>query len=167
MSEMQAAQREVLRALCDTVVPAVAEDPDPDGFFARRASDLGVATAIEGLLATLAEEDRSGLLQLLDALAGQGFVRSSQRSREQILRNVALTGPLPAFGVRTLVAMTLFLYYGLPDAAGQNPNWKTLTIRALRWPPPKARGRSSRSFRMTAPRSRPTCASWARARAAA
>jgi hypothetical protein len=35
-------QRETLRLFCDTVVPRIERDPDPDGFWARTASDLGV-----------------------------------------------------------------------------------------------------------------------------
>jgi choline dehydrogenase-like flavoprotein len=126
LSEITETQRSVLAALCDAVVPPVAHDPDPDGFFARKASDVGVPAAVEQMLTTaVPPEQRAGLLQLLDALADQGFARSSQRSREQILRNVALTGPEPAAGVQALMGLTLFLYYGLPDARGQNPNWKT------------------------------------------
>ncbi len=125
MSEINETQRAVLAALGDAIVPPVAHDPDPDGFFARKASDLGVAAALEDVLATVPAEQRAGLLQLLDALAEMGFARTSQRSREQILRNVAMTGPEPAAGVQALVSGVLFLYYGLPDERGQNPNWKT------------------------------------------
>ncbi|HEY8582224.1 MAG TPA: GMC family oxidoreductase, partial [Capillimicrobium sp.] len=47
-------------------------------------------------------------------------------SREQLLRNLALLGPAVAAGVATLVNVTLFLFYGLPDpATGQNPAWRT------------------------------------------
>jgi acyl-CoA reductase-like NAD-dependent aldehyde dehydrogenase len=41
-------QRATLEALCDTVVPAVERRDDPDGFWARTASDLGVAAGVEG-----------------------------------------------------------------------------------------------------------------------
>ena len=39
--------------------------------------------------------------------------------------NVALMGPEAAGGVSVLSSLTLFLHYGLPDATGQNANWKT------------------------------------------
>ena len=117
--------RRVLTAVCDTIVPPVERREDPDGFFARKASDIGVPVAAEQLLATLPQDVQGGLLQLLDGLADQGFTRASQLSREQILRNITLLGPQAAAGVAALTNLTLFLYYGLPDERGQNPNWKT------------------------------------------
>ena len=64
---------------------------------------------------------------LIDALGGQGITRApSQESREQILRNTALSDPRAAAGVAALIGMTLFLHYGAPDPqTGQNPNWET------------------------------------------
>jgi len=138
MSSLTDSHREALTALCDTVVPAVAHQPDPDGFFARRASDLGVPQVLEQMLATMPEEQRAGLLQLLEALGDQGFARASQRSREQIMRNVAMMGPDAAAGVSALVGLTLFLHYGLPDDRGQNPNWRTFGYPGPLSPPPPA-----------------------------
>ncbi len=126
MSEFTEVHREVLTALCDTVVPPIERAEDPDGFFARRASDVGVPQTLEMLLGTLPDDQRGGLLQLLEALAEQRFVKASQRSREQVLRNVALTGPDAAAGVQALTTLTLFFHYGLPDPqTGRNPNWTT------------------------------------------
>jgi GMC oxidoreductase len=93
--------------VCDTVVPSLTRDPDPDGFFARKASDLWVPQVIEYLVAGMPEDRRAGVLALLGALGEQGFVGCSLGSPEQI-------------------TLTLFLFYGLPDERGQNPNWKTL-----------------------------------------
>jgi choline dehydrogenase-like flavoprotein len=137
LSEINETHREVVAALCDAVVPPVAREPDPDGFYSRKASAVGVPTALEDLLAGMPAEQQAGLLRLLEALADQGFARSSQRSREQILRNVALTGPEPAAGVQALVGAVLFVYYGLPDERGQNPNWKTFGYPGPPGPPPQ------------------------------
>ena len=146
------------------MVPSLTRDPDPDGFFARSADDVGVPEALEHVLTGLPDEQFEGVKQLLDALADQGFARSSRRSREQIMRNVALTGADAAAGVRTLTALTLFLYYGLADERGQNPNWKTFGYPGpLAAPaaggqaPHAARARRRRDAR------RPMCVSWARA----
>jgi choline dehydrogenase-like flavoprotein len=136
VSELTDTQREVLTTLCDTIAPSIPREPDPDGFFARRASDVGVPQAMERMLAGMPDDQRGGLLQLLDALGDQGFVRSSQRSREQILRNVAFTGPDAAAGVGALTSLTLFLFYGLPDDRGQNPNWSTFGYPGPVSPPP-------------------------------
>jgi choline dehydrogenase-like flavoprotein len=115
-----------LRALADTIVPPIQRDPDPDGFFARTASELQVEQALAFTLEQMPEAQRAGFTELLAALRSQGFLRSSQRSREQILRNLALADANAAVGIGALVSLTLFLYYGLPDQNGQNPNWATL-----------------------------------------
>src|SRR4051812_2238780 len=120
-------QRATLRAVCDTVVPSIERAPDPDGFWARKASDIGIDQAFEQMLEEMPPTDQEGLGQLLDGLAEQSFAKASQLSREQLLRNIALLGPEAAAGVAALTGLTLFLYYGAPidPETGQNPNWKT------------------------------------------
>ncbi|MHB8491045.1 MAG: GMC family oxidoreductase N-terminal domain-containing protein [Solirubrobacteraceae bacterium] len=122
---MNDAHRAVIAALCGAVVPALAHELDPDGFFARTPEEIGVPRAMNEALAALPQQARDGLLELLEVLADQGFPHASRRSREQILRNVALSGAAAAAGVDALIGMTLFLYYGLPDERGQNPSWRT------------------------------------------
>jgi choline dehydrogenase-like flavoprotein len=129
---------EILTAVCDTVVPSLLRADDPDGFFARRASEVGVPEALAGMLDTMPNEQRGGLVQLLDALAEQGFALASRRSREQILRNITLMGPEAAAGVDALCSLTLFLHYGLPDERGQNPNWTTFGYPGPLSPPPQS-----------------------------
>jgi choline dehydrogenase-like flavoprotein len=122
------AQRETLRALCDTIVPAVERPDDREGFWARKASDLGVDAGVADLIDTLPNPTlRAGLAQLLDALADSGLGRApSQASREQVVRNLALASPDAAQGVAALTGMALFLHYGAPDPqTGRNPNWVT------------------------------------------
>ena len=75
-------RRTALRALCDTVVPRVERDDDPDGFWARAASDQGVDRAVEEFIAGRPEPQQAGLAQLLDALDGLGLAQApSQSSR--------------------------------------------------------------------------------------
>ena len=122
------AQRAVLTAHCDTVVPSLARNRDPDGLWGRKASDIGVDAGAALLISEIPDPElRGGLLQLIDALGGQGITRApSQESREQILRNTALSDPRAAAGVAALIGMTLFLHYGAPDPqTGKNPNWET------------------------------------------
>ena len=121
-------QRAVLTAVCDTVVPSLSRDRDPTGLWRRKASDLGVDLGAAQLISEIPDPElRGGLLQLLDALGGQGITRApSQESREQILRNTALSDPRAAAGVAALIGMTLFLNYGAPDPqTGKNANWET------------------------------------------
>src|SRR5215204_1736420 len=121
-------QRAALEALCDTVVPSIERDDDPYGHWARKASDLQIAAAVEDLIGQIPDEvTRGGLLQLLDILDAQGLPKApSQLSREQILRNISFASPDGAAGVNAIVSMTLFLFYGAPDPeTGTNPNWQT------------------------------------------
>ncbi|MGH2983686.1 MAG: GMC family oxidoreductase N-terminal domain-containing protein [Solirubrobacterales bacterium] len=119
--------RAILRAVCDTVVPAIERDRDPDGLWGRSASDLGVDQGAAQLIEEIPDPRlQAGFVELLQALGGQGIGRTSQLSSEQILRNVALSDPQAAAGVAALINMTLFLHYGAPDPrTGQNPNWET------------------------------------------
>jgi choline dehydrogenase-like flavoprotein len=126
--ELSEAQRQTLRALCDTLVPRIERGEDPTGFWARKASDVGVDEGVEQLIAGLPDATlRAGLAQLLDALAGSGLhAAPTQLSREQVLRNLALASPDAAAGLSALAGMTLFLAYGAPDPqTGRNPNWET------------------------------------------
>jgi choline dehydrogenase-like flavoprotein len=121
-------QMAILRAVCDTIVPSLPRDRDPDGLWASKASDLGVDAGAAQLISEIPDPElRGGVLQLIDALGGQGIARApSQESREQILRNTALSDPRAAAGVASLIGMTLFLHYGAPDPqTGKNPNWET------------------------------------------
>src|SRR3954452_16622234 len=132
-------QRATLRLFCDTVVPRIERDPDPGGFWARTASDLGVPEGVEQLMETLDEELRAGLLELLDAIASQNLAKMpTQLSREQVLRNMSLASPEAAGGIQALVDMTLFLTYGMPDPeSAQNPNWRVFGYPGPTSPPPQ------------------------------
>jgi len=134
---MNDTQRAVLATFCDTVVPSIERPDDPDGFWARKASDLGVPGIAEDLLAQLPPDQQHGLGLLLEALADQGFLRASQASREQVLRNVSMVDPQAGAGIASLTSMTLFLHYAAPidPQTGQNPNWKTFGYPGPSIPP--------------------------------
>ena len=138
MSELNESRRAVLTAVCNTVVPSMSHDPDPTGLWARSATDMGADQGIEQVFGTLPEEQFAGMMELLDGLDAQGFTQLSQRSREQILRNVSLVGPEAAAGIATLVGLTLFITYGAPDpATGQNPNWQVFGYPGPTGAPPE------------------------------
>src|SRR5918998_1707699 len=118
-------QRATLRTLCDTIVPSIPHDPDPTGFWARTATDVGADEAIVQALDLMPPDQKAGLQELLDVLAQQGFGDASQLSREQLLLNLQLASRDAAFGVGALTSLSLFFAYGLVDeTTGQNPNWK-------------------------------------------
>src|SRR6059058_214810 len=122
LRSMNEQQRAVLEAICDTAVPSLEHEPDPDGFWARSAADVGTPQALEQLIAdTFPPEQQQGTLELLDGLAELGFLTASRRSREQLLRNLFLLGTDAAAGGTALLGLALFLTYGAPDPqTGQN-----------------------------------------------
>ena len=65
MSVLSDTQRATLEAFCDTIVPSIEREPDPDGFWARKAGDLGVQHGVEELIGSIPDETiRAGLAQL-------------------------------------------------------------------------------------------------------
>ncbi|MEA2330280.1 MAG: hypothetical protein QOH58_418 [Thermoleophilaceae bacterium] len=121
---MNEVQREVLRAIADTAVPRVERADDPDGFWALSGSDVGAHEGVAQAVAQLPELQREGLGQLLEGLAHMGFLGASQRSREQLLRNLAALGPQAAAGAQALIGLSLFFAYGIPDPqTGVSPFW--------------------------------------------
>src|SRR5690349_12693440 len=111
-------QIDVLRLLCDTVVPSIEHPEDSDGFWARRATDTGADQGVLALLTAMPAEHRQGLGALFDALDANGFRTAPQAAREQLLQAIPETGPL--------VSMILLMAYGMPGADGRNPNWTRL-----------------------------------------
>jgi len=118
-------QLQVLRALCDTVVPRIARPDDPDGFWARTGTDVGADQGALMVLSTMPPEQRLLVGGLLDVIGSQGFLGASQESREQILTTLSLASAAAGAGIRSVVSLILFMAYGMPDAAGRNPNWST------------------------------------------
>jgi choline dehydrogenase-like flavoprotein len=128
---------DTLRALCDTVVPAIEHVPDPHGHWIRSASSYGVPEAIAQALSMLPPDQQAGIGQLLDVLAAQGLISASQASREQLLRNLSLGSPEAAAGLAALGGLTLLVHYGAPDpATGRNPIWDVLGYPGPLGPPP-------------------------------
>jgi choline dehydrogenase-like flavoprotein len=123
---MNELRRAVLRAICDTVCPAIERADDPEGFWARCGSEVGAPEALAETIEAMPPVQRDGLEQLLDGLARMDFLTASRRSREQIIRNLEALGPEAAAGAGALTALGLFLAYGLPDPqSGRNPFWQT------------------------------------------
>jgi choline dehydrogenase-like flavoprotein len=120
-------RRRTLEALCDTFAPSVQLDDDREAlrdFYARSASDMDVAAQIEGLLAqTAMPEEIEALGQLLDAFSAQDLAGMSLDDRTELVHGIAASGPEAKLGIRQLRALTFLFFYGLPDEAGQNPNW--------------------------------------------
>ncbi len=140
MTEITDNHRAVLRALADTIVPSIPRDDDPTGFWAASGSAMGADIAVAQVISGLPDDQRHGLLSLLDGMHVFGFATGSQRSREQVIRNVALMGTAPAAGMKALASLTTAMAYSVPDDRGQP--WQRCT--RLRGPPRIAPGDLSR-----------------------
>src|ERR1700685_3281491 len=135
-------QRQTLRALCDTFVPSVAaetHDQVERDFMARAASDLGVAEQIEGVMAeAMTPAEIAGFAGLLDALGAVGFTDTDLDTRTQTVHGFGAQDVEGKQGLRGLRALALLFFYGLPDAAGRNPNWGALGFPGAKAAPPSA-----------------------------
>ena len=124
MPELTPPQREVLRALVDTAVPALVVADDPSGFWATPGSATGATEMVEYFLATvLAETDFQSVQQLLDGMGQVGFAHQQRAAREAILGSAAVLSPAAAVAVQTLRGAACLFANALPDSEGHNPFW--------------------------------------------
>ena len=123
MAELTPTQRQVLTALVDTAVPAVAREDDPTGFWATSGSGVGADLALMGFLTTLPEVDQTGIAQLLDGLAMLGFQHQGRATREGMLGTAMALAPEAAVAIATLRGGSCMLAHSLVDASGRNPFW--------------------------------------------
>ena len=137
MSDFSDTQRATLRAICDTFVPSIEVADDPQGFWARKASDIGADAAVEKYIDTRVEPvAKAGLLQLLDVFTAQEFAGEDQAAREGMLEGFKAFGAEVAAGIQALQSLTLLHTYGLAVAGG-NPNWTIFGYPGPLGPPPE------------------------------
>ena len=117
-------QQATLAVLCDTFIPALQEDPDPTGFWARAASDLAVPAFLELALSGLPAEALQGIRDFLDFLSAAGFADLDQETREQTLLAFMDAGDDGLAAINLFKTLTLLLFIGMVDpTTGLNPNW--------------------------------------------
>ncbi|HEX6798997.1 MAG TPA: GMC family oxidoreductase N-terminal domain-containing protein [Ktedonobacterales bacterium] len=137
-----------LELVCDALIPALAPPPsetDAAGLYARKASDLGIATAIAETLSEQSGESRAQFKQLLGVfdkplfgalLDGRPrrFTRLDAAGREAALRTMAVARVSALRqGFEVVKRLATFAFYSAPDPdGGDNPNWPALGYR----PPP-------------------------------
>lgn len=126
-SPLSETRRRTLEAVCDTIVPAVesaSSDPLEREFMGRAASEMGVAGHIEAMLAqAMLPEEIEALGGLLDALEAEGFSDAPVEARTAIIHAFREADPDAKLGLHQLKALTILLFYALPDELGSNPNW--------------------------------------------
>lgn len=141
-------QRKTLRAVCDTLIPALDHQPDPHGLYRRSACDLHIAEAIEEAL-VIATDERNQLqirlfLDSLNLAASNGLLDGIYKSfdamtlpeREKILLRWSEAAiPLRRKAFQALKRLAFFFFYTVTDAQNKNPNWPGI---AYSGPPPRA-----------------------------
>jgi hypothetical protein len=100
--ELTPVQREVLRAIVDTAVPALQVDDDPHGYWSTPGSATGAHDFVELFLGTvLTEADYLGIQQLLDGMAQLGMQHQKRAAREAILASASALAPEALVAVQT------------------------------------------------------------------
>src|SRR3989441_2605891 len=140
-------ERLTLRYLADAVVPSVPVESDPDGFYARRASDLAVdddvARIIERYISPNQRADFRRLLLTIGSpcanllLSGRPhrFSAGTQAERERFLLAWAHSRlGIKRQGFHAVKRLVLFLTDANALESGVNPNWPALGYAA---PPPR------------------------------
>jgi choline dehydrogenase-like flavoprotein len=130
-------QRDVLAAICGTLVPSVPREDDPYGFFAASHEGTDLVARVERLIGMLVDPlDRTRLRLLLSALGtGAGNLLTSGRfqsfqamdlaAREAVLRGWADSGiQLRRAGFQALKRLVHVGYYAWPTDGRSHPAWR-------------------------------------------
>ncbi len=133
------AERRALRALCDTLVPRLAADPDPSGLYSRSATDLRVDEDIERIvLSYLSPDQQSAFRRLLRTIETPAlnlilsaraarFTAMTPETRERFLLGWAHSRlAVKRQGFHAIKRLTEFLFYAKTLEDGLNPNWPAM-----------------------------------------
>ena len=134
--ELSPSEREVLRSVCDTLVPSIAGGSD---FYGRKASDIGVdgmlADAVESSLQPGNARGFRRVLSVLDSpvynlvLTGRPvrFTQLTPGSRERYLQSWRDSPVgLKRTAFQALKRLAVFLTYASVGPEGTNPNWEAI-----------------------------------------
>ncbi|MFC4059104.1 GMC family oxidoreductase N-terminal domain-containing protein [Planomonospora corallina] len=138
MPALTPVQRDVLRALVDTAVPALEVADDPHGFWSTPGSAVGADEELAQYLLTLPEADQTGVAQLLDALAMLGFQHQGRATREGMIATASALAPEALDALATLRGGACMLAHSVPGAGGRNPFWAQYGYPGPQITPPQA-----------------------------
>jgi choline dehydrogenase-like flavoprotein len=133
------AERRTLAAVCDALVPSIRREPDPHGFYARSATDLGIDGDIARIVETYLPPDRradfrrflhtleSPLWNLLLTGRPSRFTALSEAARERYLLGWAHSRlGAKRQGFHSTKRLVHFLFYSKVPGTGGNPNWPAI-----------------------------------------
>ncbi|HLY24914.1 MAG TPA: GMC family oxidoreductase N-terminal domain-containing protein [Aggregatilineales bacterium] len=142
---------ETLTAICDTLAPSLSVEADPHGFYARKASDIGVPGAVFEafeLAASSAQQRLTKLAldlfdnELINLILGGPFKRFATMSLDE--QTTMLDGWansrywIRRYTFQAFKRLVLFCFYTVSDENDSNPNWA-----AIGYPGPPPHGQSS------------------------
>ncbi len=131
-----------LEALCDTFIPAVAQEGSDEveqQFMARAASALSVPLEIERLMTqTMTPEEQAQVSELLAGLERAGLLELDLAGRTSLVQEIAAGDPAARQGLQALKGLAMLFFYALPDGAGRNPNWEAIGFPGPKSQPPDA-----------------------------
>src|SRR3989441_302125 len=132
-------ERLTLRHLADALVPSVAVESDPDGFYGRRASDLAIDDDVARIIETYVSPDQRAdfrrLLRTIESpwanllLSGRPhrFSSGSDAERERFLRGWAHSRlGIKRQGFQAVKRLGFVLTYAKALDGGVNPNWPSI-----------------------------------------
>lgn len=132
-------QLTTLRAVCDTLIPALDCPPDPYGLYARSAGELHIAEMFDTGLDELLEESAQAQLHLFLDLLDQPTVNGLFNGVYQPFRELTLEQrtiilrawsesriPQQRQAFQGVKRLAFFLFYSTLGVERQNPNWSAL-----------------------------------------
>jgi choline dehydrogenase-like flavoprotein len=118
-----ALDRELLAAVCDTLVPARAGG---DGAWSRSASELGIAGRVaDAVAAGLPPHVAAAVDALLARLAAEAFSAATPERRVELL-HAAAADPAARFALKALKTMVFGDLFGSFDENLRNPVWEEI-----------------------------------------
>ena len=125
---MSGVDRDLVAAVCDTLLPARGGDgasasPDGDRAWSQSATELGISGRVaDGVAAGLPPHVAAAVDTLLGQLAEVGFSDATPERRVELLHDAA-ADPAARFALKQLKTMTFGDLFGSFDESGRNPVW--------------------------------------------
>ncbi|MFF5112848.1 FAD-dependent oxidoreductase [Streptosporangium sp. NPDC000509] len=121
--------RQVLSAVCDTLLPAL-DAPDTDtatsDYYGRGARERGLDEATSAAVPGLARHVREAIDELAAFLAERDFIRATLERRTELLHLAAEQDMRLRLAVRQLKGMVFAGFVGAVDESGTNPTWPVI-----------------------------------------
>lgn len=146
--ELNSRQIQILKSVCDTLIPSIKQKDKYETFWELKASDLEIHEKLREVLALQSQQDQEEFKILLKTfeLPLIGFLLSGKWNqfdkldfeiREKWLKNLS-SSSIPAFrkGFQALKKLTCFLFYTDTSVKDPNPTWEHIAYPGPLTSPP-------------------------------